>query len=170
MLLSVNCLVHLSLPPCELVMTDYSKHKRDGDVWYSPPFYTGPGGYKMCLRVYANGYGDGVGTHVSVFVNLMRGEHDDKLTWLFRGDITIQLMNQKRDQDHVENIADFADGNGAAGSETSGRVTSEERAKCSWGFHNFISHTKLESTTDTQQYLKNNRIKFRVNKVVVHSV
>ena len=98
------CLVLMSLPPCELVMTEYSKHKRDGDIWYSPPFYTGPGGYKMCLMVFANGYGDGAGTHLSVYVYLMKGEHDDKLTWPFRGDITIQLVNQYKGQDHVENI------------------------------------------------------------------
>ena len=46
----------------------------------------------MCLRVDANGNKDGAGTHVSVSVNLMRGEHDDKLTWPFRGDITIKLV------------------------------------------------------------------------------
>ena len=39
----------------------------------------------MCLGVDANGDGDGAGTHVSVFVTIMRGEHDDKLTWPFRG-------------------------------------------------------------------------------------
>ena len=89
-------------------MTEYSKHKRDGSEWHSPPFYTGPGEYKMCLRVYANGHGNGIATHVSVYVNLMRGEHDDKLIWPFLGDITVQLVNQHRDQDHVEKILHFA--------------------------------------------------------------
>ena len=150
-------------------MSKYSKHKRDDDDWYSPPFYTGPGGYKMCLMVNANGYGAGAGTHVSVFVNLMRGEHDDKLTWPFCGAITIQLLNQHRDQDHVENIVDFADENAAA-DNISGQVTSGEGARYSWGYRTFISHAKLESTARTKQYLKNNRLKFRVNKVVLHSV
>ena len=151
-------------------MTEYSKHKRDGDTWYSPPFYTGPGGYKMCLRVYANGKGDGAGTHVSVYVYLMRGEHDDKLTWPFRGDITIQLVNQNRDQNHVENILDFTDENTAADDDISGRVTTGERAKRSWGFPTLISHPTLESTAETEQYLKNDCMKFKVTKVVVHSV
>ena len=162
------CLVPMSLLPHELVMTEYSKHKRDDDTWFSPPFYTGPGGYKMCLNVDANGYGDGAGTHVSVFVSLMRGEHDDMLIWPFRGNITIQLMNQNRDQDHVEYILDFTDENG--NDDISGRVTSGERAKRSLGIPEFISHTKLESTAGTKQYLKNECIKFSVTKVVVHSV
>ena len=151
-------------------MTEYSKHKRDDDKWYSPPFYTGPAGYKMCLRVHGNGHKDGAGTHVSVFVNLMRGEHDDKLTWPFRGDITIQLVNQYRDQDHVERTSDFADYNGSADNDTSGQVTSGERAESAWGYRTFISHTKLEYAAGTQRYLKKDCIKFRVIKVVVRSV
>ena len=123
----------------------------------------------MCLKVNANGYGDGAGTHVSVFVNPMRGEHDDKLTWPFRGDITVQLVNQYSDEDHVENIVHFTDEKGAA-DNISGWVTSGGRAKSSWGYRMFILHTKLESTADTMQYLKNDCIKFRVNNVVVRSV
>ena len=120
----------------------------------------------MCLNVEANG-DDAIDTHVSVFVNLMRGEHDDKLTWPFRGDITIQLVNQNKDQDHVKEIVHFTDENGAA---TSGQVTSGERAKSAWGYRKFISHTEVESTAGTKQYLKNDCMKFRVTKVVVYSV
>ena len=38
------------------------------------------------------------GTHVSVFTCLMRGEFDSHLKWPFRGDITIQLLNQLEDR------------------------------------------------------------------------
>jgi len=57
----------------------------ESDNWYSPPFYTHPQGYKMCLSVVANGSGDGKGTHVSVFAYLMRGDFDDHLKWPFQG-------------------------------------------------------------------------------------
>ena len=124
----------------------------------------------MCLKVHANGVKEGAGTHVSMSVSLMRGEHDDKLTWPFRGDITIQLVNQNSDEDHVENIVDFANENVAANDEASGRVTSGERAKYGKGYPSVISHTNLESTTGTRQYLKNNCIIFRVTKIVIHSV
>ena len=45
----------------------------------------------MCIRVTANGWYSGAGTHVSVAVHRMRGEYDSRLVWPFRGDITIQL-------------------------------------------------------------------------------
>ena len=62
------------VPPIEFIMTHYSTHKKKKkDEWYSPPFYTGPGGYKMCIRVDAWGYG------ISVHVHLMRGERDSRL-------------------------------------------------------------------------------------------
>ena len=122
----------------------------------------------MCLKVHANGVQEGAGTHVSMSVNLMRGEYDDKLTWPFCGDITMQVANQNRDQNHVEEILDFADENAAADDETSGRVTSGERAKYAWGYPMFISHIKLESAVFTKHYLKNDCIIFRVTKVVVH--
>ena len=65
------------------MMIDFEQQKAEGDNWYSPSFYTHPRGYRMCLRVYADGNDDGKGTHVSVFVRLMRGEHDNYLKWPF---------------------------------------------------------------------------------------
>ena len=40
---------------------------------YSPPFYTGRNGYKMCIRAYLNG--DGMGYKTLFFV-LLKGEFD----------------------------------------------------------------------------------------------
>ena len=57
------------LSSIELIMTQYTTRI---DRWYSPPFYTGPGGYKMCIRVVTHGVGSGAGSHVSVTVYLMR--------------------------------------------------------------------------------------------------
>ena len=118
----------------------------------------------MCIRIVANGRDNGAGTHVSVYVHLMRGEHDDWLVWSFRGDITIQLVNQNSDQDHVEDTAHFND----LAPRSSQRVMVGERGQYGWGYHQFISHLKLQSTTT--QYLMNDCLKFRVTKIVVHSV
>jgi len=81
-------------------MNDYSLYKHTGKVWYSPPFYFGDG-YKLCLAVYANGKGAGAGTHVSVELLQMKGEHDDKLRWNKRAQyqyppysISIQMIAQ----------------------------------------------------------------------------
>ena len=63
-----------NLPPCYVAMNNFGKHREDDDVWYSPPFYSGPQGYKMRLLVYANGRGAGEGT---VYVQIIQGQFDD---------------------------------------------------------------------------------------------
>ena len=62
---------------------------------YSPPFYTSPHGYRMCIRTYLNGDGIGKGTHISVFFVLMRSEHDNLLSWPFKQSVRFTLINQK---------------------------------------------------------------------------
>ena len=154
--------------PIEFIMTEYFTRKKNNDQWYSSPFYTGPRGYKMCIRVgAANGNGDGAGTHVSLYVYLMRGEYDSRLVWPFRGDITIQLVNHNNDHNHHERTVYFTS-DAAVASGASNRVTSGERGGA-WGYATFIPHTVVESSTRTRRYIINNRLTFRVTKIVVHS-
>jgi hypothetical protein len=81
-------------------MTSFDEYKRDDD-WYSPHFYTHPNGCKMCLRIFAKGNGPGKGTHLSMCVYLMQGEFDDRFKWPFQGNVSIILVNQEEDRDHV---------------------------------------------------------------------
>ena len=60
---------------------------------YSPPFYTGRNGYKMCIRAYLNGDGSGEGTHLSIFLVLMKGEHDPLLQWPFEPKVSLILVD-----------------------------------------------------------------------------
>ena len=83
-------------------MRDFTKHKLNGDSWYSPPFYTGPGGYKLQLRVDAAGSAKGSSPHVSVAVCLMKGDNDDCLAWPFRGSVDVKLLNWTLDENHLE--------------------------------------------------------------------
>ena len=62
---------------------------------YSPPFYTSPHGYRMCIRTYLNGDGIGKGTHLSLFFVLMRSEHDNLLSWPFKQSVRFTLINQR---------------------------------------------------------------------------
>ena len=62
---------------------------------YSPPFYTSPHGYRMCIRTYLNGDGIGKGTHISLFFVIMRSEQDNLLTWPFKQSVRFTLVNQK---------------------------------------------------------------------------
>ena len=61
---------------------------------YSPPFYTGRNGYKMCIRAYLNGDGSGEGTHLSIFFVLMKGEYDPLLQWPFDHKVSLVLVDQ----------------------------------------------------------------------------
>ena len=64
----------------------------------SVPFYSSHDqyGYKMCLRLYLNGDGTGKGTHISLYLTVMKGEYDAILQWPFDKDmmITLALLDQ----------------------------------------------------------------------------
>ena len=54
------------LPPIKLTLNEFARRKASNEQWYSSSFYTHLRGYKMCLRVDANGCGNGKGTRLSV--------------------------------------------------------------------------------------------------------
>ena len=149
--------------PTELTMTNLERHKIDNDYWFSPPFYTHPQGYKMCLSVNANGSGDGRGTHVSVFAFLMKGEFDDHLSWPFRGHVTVAMLNQVQDSNHTTKTIPFTE---TTESKHIGRVTVGDRAPGAWGCPSFIAHTDLDyNPVKNCQYLKYDCLRFQIVKV-----
>ena len=147
-------------PICPVVftMTNFEKHKIDDDQWISPPFYTHPKGYKMCMVVVANSYGECKGTHTSVGVYLMKGEFDNQLEWPFRGYITIRLLSQE-DEDYEETEIPFT-GTEPSYDSVASRVVAKgrERAETGGAIFNFISHTNLQP-----KYLKHDCLKLCVH-------
>ena len=144
--------LHMGLLPFEIEMPNFSQHKHNSDQWHSHPFYTHPQGYKTRLWVDANGSDAGKGTHVSVFLYLMRGEFDDHLKWPFRGNITIELLDQEGQEKHMK-ILSYT----SASDSCAGRVISREMSD-GWGFARFIKHTQL-----VHKYVKNDCLRFRVS-------
>ena len=142
------------LCPVEITMTDFEQCKRDGDDWYSLPFYTHPKGYKVCLRVIAEGHCVGANTHVSVYLYLLKGEYDEQLEWPLQGKFTFELLSQDGDGKHSKTI-NFDN----APEKSSSRVMDGERAD-GWGRHTFIPHTELKPT-----YLQNDCLKFCIRRV-----
>ena len=143
----------------------YDCHKTADDEVYSPAFYTSPGGYKMCLGVYANGNGQGEGTHVSVGAHLMKGENDDHLPWPFTGTVTVELLNQLEDDNHYCKTMTFP-----PDMEISGRVVDKERSSKSWGMPGYISHLNLGyNASKNCQYLKDDCLYFRVSVNAMNS-
>lgn len=66
---------------------------------YSPPFYVGRFGYKVCARLYPNGDGMGKGTHISIFFVIMRGEYDALLPWPFLQKVHLRVIDQDKIRD-----------------------------------------------------------------------
>ena len=127
-------------------------------------FYTHPHGYQMCVEVYPYGTVAGNGAHVSIFTHLMKGPFDEHLKWPFRGEVTIQIVNQAGDHDQKEITISYTDDTPESGA---GRVTDKDRS-VGWGKPQFLDHATLQNnTTENIQYLKDDHFIVRVVKVKV---
>ena len=118
----------------------------------------------MCWKIYPAGAGAGRGTHISVSLCLMKGPHDDELTWPLRGKFEFKLLNQISDCDHhISKVLNYS-GEHISNSAAE-RVTDGDRAATGWGFQQFYSHEDLDKVTPKCQYLKDDCIFLQVNKV-----
>ena len=141
-------------------MGNFSQHKKDGDTRYSTPFYSGPQGYKMRLQVIANGYGDGAGTHVSVYVQIIQGEYDDTLTWPYTGTVTYEIINWKDDSNHVKMTDYFSKASARCRNKPTGKNSNN-----GWGRHKALSHNELYGSNS--QYINNDILYIRVSNITV---
>ncbi|CAF3109835.1 unnamed protein product [Rotaria sp. Silwood2] len=62
---------------------------------YSPAFYTSDNGYKLCVRLYLNGDGSARGSHISIFLVIIRGLYDALLNWPFSYRVSFCLFDQR---------------------------------------------------------------------------
>ena len=138
------------ITPVTLKIPEFKKKQKDNEVWFSEPFFTHIQGYKMRLCVVAAGSNNGRGTHVSVYLYLMKGPHDDILKWPLRTTFEVKLMNQIGTDHHSKTIIFEAANN----SHTVGK-----------GDPQFISNRDLLVTTTTRQFLKDNCVFFTVTKL-----
>ena len=141
-------------PPFYFTLDDVKHYMKEALTWISPPFYSHAGGYKMYSVVYVNGSGSGKGTHLSLFVAIMRGEYDDQLQWPFEGKVTIQTRMQSEKWGNDTTLT-F---DGTAPHECRKRPQSCV-SNVSWGFSKFIKHDQLQFYSDKDQ------IRFRVTSV-----
>ena len=146
-------------PPWVIKMEGFQEKKEKNEVWFSDPVYSHFGGYKMCLRVKANGSNNGKDTHVSVFISLMAGDNDDNLKWPFRGTITVSLLNQLEDRQHLTKVP-------WSPTKKCERIRGE--SKDTWGLPQFTSHENISYHGEkNQQFLKDNTLFFRVDGIGV---
>ena len=132
-------------------IVNYGKKKENNEVFPSQSFYTGIDEYNMRIDVYPNGNGDGKGTHVSVFVPILKGDNDDNLKWPFIGTVKIELLNQLEDENHhLKTLTLDQEDNVRVGP--------------AWGYSTFIPHSQLShDPVKNTQYLKDDTLYFRVS-------
>ena len=146
--------------PCVFKMPNFNQQKASKQEWYSPPFYLRPGSYKMCICVDASGISGGEGTHILVSIYLMRGKNDDKLSWPFRGKVTITLLNQLKDKNHHTETLTYPEDKDDRANR---KVIDAERSPVGYGMPKFISHDQLGYVARRKhQYLKDDCLFFRV--------
>ena len=146
--------------PIIIKVSEFNKKVGDNARWYTKPFYSHSEGYKMRLKLYPGGYGDGEGTHLSMFLYVMKGIHDDNLTWPLQGTFEIKLLNQISDCEHVSVKIIYDDNTNRHGE----RVTLGNVGVRGWGQqYKLISNVDLHKTTVTCQYLKDDSVFFEVN-------
>ena len=149
--------------PVTFKLSKLSQWLKAKEEWDSSPFIAFKGGYQMYLKVYAFGNGIGEGTHVSVYLYLMKGPHDDKLEqsgyWPLRGTFTIELLSQLSDSDHYSHMVQF---HHHLWSECSSRVLVGTMAYSGCGEPNFISHDTL-LYNNSNKYYKGDSLIFRIS-------
>ena len=151
-------------------MNNISTRKKTSNIWYSRPFHTHPGGYKLQFVVVANGLRHGKGTHVSVHLYLMKGENDVELEWPFRRQIIVRLLNWRENKQHVEKVIGFTDRDPLISCSKVSEAESTERASIGLGDDRFISHSDLEyNPEENKEYLCDDMLCFQVYEIVLPS-
>ena len=118
----------------------------------------------MQLAIFANGHGEGKGTHVSVVVCLMKRTNDNQLKWPFTGDISIHLLNWREDNKHVKMIISFDDNNSLG---CRSKVIEGERAPSGVGC-NFIPHSELDyNHSNNTEYISSDTLCFLIGNVSI---
>ena len=146
--------------PVILKMSNYDEKKKNNDTWYSDSFYTNEKGYKMCMKLYLDGDLDAIDTHLSSYLCLMKGPHDDNLSWPLKDKFEMKLLNQISNSQHQSRNVKYEN----SSHEHSARVTKGHKSR-GWGFSQFISNEILYKITSTRQYLKDGCLFFQITKL-----
>ena len=151
-------LVSYGVLPVYRTVKEFYQLKANDQPINTDPFYTAQG-YKMTLIVYTNGHVSFRGTHLSVFIRLMRGENDHILSFPINGIFRIQLLNWRQDNRHVEKILQFDE---SMPESYRLQVTTGEEAAGGYGLFDYLSHDELENSSDYKEYIHNNTLCFKI--------
>lgn len=121
--------------------------------WISTPRSIYPGNHKVYIKVWPNGWQEGAGSHVSVWLNIAKGDYIVDTEPIADCIVTVQLLNQYRDQDHITVKRRF-------------QWNRQHDAVFTATISNtFIPHTDLDwDITRQTQYLRNNSLQFKITE------
>ena len=151
-------------PPVTFTLDNFHERKDNNEFWLSPYFYSRKYGYKMQLKVFPNGTGEGAGTHISMFVLIVPGEFDDLLAWPFCGIITVHLINQRKNGPSVAHNVYYTSIDNLCYRERPHHDV-DDANRMGWGTFKLIAHTELGEGAGVlaeREYLKNNCLSFCV--------
>ena len=91
-----------------IVIISEVQQRRQVDVngmataFFSSAIYTDSFEYKLGIRIYLNGVGDGSGRYVAIFIHMMKGEFDNvQVRWPFDRRITLSILDQSGAKCHI---------------------------------------------------------------------
>lgn len=125
-------------------LTGFAKFRANNDAWFSQPFYTGPIGYKLCLKVHTATESD-----MAVHICALQGEFDGSLRWPITAEVTVELVSYLGDSHHHR----------MKRKATWSRVVGSERG-AGYGWGNFIAYKSL--TAKDSSYVRADCLTFRV--------
>ncbi|BFZ15595.1 hypothetical protein BsWGS_18633 [Bradybaena similaris] len=115
----------------------------ENSVLHSPPFYTSPWGYKMCIRACIDLCSQNE-KQLSLFVHFMKGKNDAFLMWPFSGRISISVVDQNADVSRRLHITETLEANPSL--DAFQRPTAPRNYK-GFGYVHFLSISALENGT-----------------------
>ena len=120
---------------------------------FTRPVKTDRYGYKLGLRIYFNGVGDGSGRFVAIFVHMMMGEYDGfEVKWPFTQRITLSIIDQSGAERHLSKILQAQPGMIAFQKPT------EVISRTGCGFANFASIEQVFS----HAYVKDDKLFLKI--------
>ena len=139
-------------------MPNFKQYKDNQEMWYSPPRYTHPGGYRFGIAVRAD-----AGNQMVVYLYSVTGSFDRLLKWPMKCTFTLTLLNQESAQNHI----------------TETMSVSMQQTRANQGYFILEEFSRVSLYHNTQRfgqsleyngymktcYLKNNCLLFRVDKV-----
>ena len=162
----ISCHLQLQIgePPLYFTVRNISQKIHNCYSWCSPPMYLCKNGPKVSLTVRPSGSlgTTARSTHVSVLLGAVEGEYDHSVKWPVKCSVSVQLLNQHRDQDHLMVQRGFQWDRPKRHTAIGHFGTTDE--------YQFISHKALEWNSQKQtQFLKNDCLLLVVTRIEPHS-